>query len=106
MLTLQLMFFSDDRPWLPGWLQEGPDHQTAFNLVMCAAAMGDAELMRQSFVQLLQVDKQVGKGRVEELSFLSILNAVIVPACSAQFGIYCLLTIPSFANSSGAAICG
>ena len=36
-------------------LQEGPDHQTAFNLVLCAAAMGDAELMRQSFQQLLQV---------------------------------------------------
>lgn len=39
-------------------LQEGPDHQTAFNLVLCAAAMGDAELMRQSFQQLLQVVKR------------------------------------------------
>ena len=37
-----------------GIMQEGPDHQTAFNLVLCAAAMGDADLMRQSFVQLLQ----------------------------------------------------
>ena len=37
-----------------GIMQEGPDHQTAYNLVLCAAAMGDADLMRQSFVQLLQ----------------------------------------------------
>lgn len=35
--------------------QDGPDHQTAFNLVLCAVALGDAELMRQAFVQLLQV---------------------------------------------------
>lgn len=37
--------------------QDGPDHQTAYNLVLCAAALGDAELMRHSFVQLLQVGR-------------------------------------------------
>lgn len=36
-------------------MQDGADHQTAFNLVLCAAAAGDAELMRQSFLELLQV---------------------------------------------------
>lgn len=36
-------------------MQEGPDHQTAYNLVLCAAALGDAALMRSSFTQLLQV---------------------------------------------------
>lgn len=35
--------------------QDGPDHQTALNLVLCAVAAGDADLMRQSFVELLQV---------------------------------------------------
>ncbi len=35
-------------------MQDGPDHQTAFNLVLCAVALGDADLMRQSFAQLLQ----------------------------------------------------
>lgn len=35
-------------------MQDGPDHQSAFNLVLCAAALGDPNLMRQSFVQLVQ----------------------------------------------------
>jgi len=38
-----------------GVMQEGPDHQTGYNLVLCAAALGDADLLRRSFVQLLQV---------------------------------------------------
>lgn len=50
------------RLWLAGIhaciterLQEGPDHQTGYNLVLCAAALGDADLMRSAFTQLLQV---------------------------------------------------
>ncbi len=37
--------------------QEGPDHQTGYNLVLCAAALGDADLMRSAFTQLLQVGR-------------------------------------------------
>jgi intraflagellar transport protein 88 len=36
-------------------MRDGADHQTAFNLVLCAAAVRDAELMRSSFQELLQV---------------------------------------------------
>ena len=38
-----------------GVMAEGPDHQAGLNLVASAAALGDVELMRSSFVQLLQV---------------------------------------------------
>ena len=34
---------------------DGPDHQTAFNLVLCCWAMRDVELMKLAFVQLAQV---------------------------------------------------
>ena len=36
-------------------VQDGADHHTAFNLVLCAAAQRDATLMRQCFTDLLQV---------------------------------------------------
>ncbi len=104
ILAQELIVF-DNHHWLPGCLQEGPDHQTAFNLVMCAAAMGDAELMRQSFVQLLQVGKQVRKGQGggtfvrfhPDCSGCTSLLSTIWHLLPAHY---------SFANSAGAAICG
>lgn len=36
-------------------VREGAEHQTAFNLVVCAAALRDTSLLREAFVQLLTV---------------------------------------------------
>lgn len=48
-------------------MADGPDHQTAFNLVLCCWAMRDVGLMKQSFLQLVQVRMQLNRGeRVEK----------------------------------------
>ncbi|KAI3432221.1 hypothetical protein D9Q98_003783 [Chlorella vulgaris] len=49
-------------------MQDGPDHQTALNLVLCAVAAGDADLMRQSFVELLQVPPYTDDSLADESS--------------------------------------
>ncbi|KAL4424093.1 hypothetical protein ABPG75_001394 [Micractinium tetrahymenae] len=49
-------------------MQEGSDHQTGYNLVLCAAALGDAELMRSAFTQLLQVPPYADDSIAEESS--------------------------------------
>ena len=38
---------------------EGADHQTGFNRLLCGVALGDAELARAAFVQLVQVGVQL-----------------------------------------------
>jgi len=37
-------------------MTDGPDHQTGFNLAVCCWAMRDVELMKQAFLQLIQVE--------------------------------------------------
>uniref|UniRef100_A0A7S0WZJ3 Uncharacterized protein n=1 Tax=Chlamydomonas leiostraca TaxID=1034604 RepID=A0A7S0WZJ3_9CHLO len=47
-------------------MENVPDHQTGYNLVVCAFALGDREAMKQAFLQLITAGTQVDEDEDDE----------------------------------------